>query len=47
MFDCVVCKEKRNKLHYFPYFYIIIYEFVNYPALVDIEQTLHFKVAIE
>ena len=33
----VVCKEKRNKLFYFAYFYIILYDFINCPALVDIK----------
>ena len=43
MFDCVACKENRNKLSY-----IILHTFTNSrPALVDIKQTLHYKVAIE
>ena len=47
MLDYVACKEKRNTfLHYFTYFYIL-YDFVNGPAFVDIQQTLDFKVAIE
>ena len=36
MFDCVACKEKRIILYYFTYFYVIIYDFINSPALVDI-----------
>ena len=47
MLDCVVCKEKRNILYYFTYSYIILYDFINFPAFVDIKQTLHYKVAIE
>ena len=47
MLDCVACKEKRNKLYYFTYFYIILNDFINCPAFVDIKQTLHYKVPIE
>ena len=48
MLGYVACKEKRNKfLYYFTYFSIILYDFVNCPAFVDIKQTLHYKVAIE
>ena len=47
MLDCVACKEKRNKLYHFTYFYIILYDFINCPAFADIKQTLHYKVAIE
>ena len=42
MFDCVACKEKRN---YLILFYILVHN--SSPALVDIKQTLHYKVAIE
>ena len=45
MLDCVACKEKKNLI--FTYFYIILWVFLNCPALVDIGQTLHYKVAIE
>ena len=42
MLDCGACKEKRNKfLHCFTYFYIILYDFMNCPAFVDIKQPLH------
>ena len=34
MLDCVA-------LYYFIYFYIILYDFINYPAFVDIKQTLY------
>ena len=44
MIDCVACKEKRNKLYYFTYFYIILYDFKNCPASVDIKQTLNFAL---
>ena len=44
MLDCVACKEKRNKLYYFTYFYIILYDFKNCPASVDIKQTLNFAL---
>ena len=48
MLDYVACKEKRNKfLYYLTYFSIILFDFVNCPAFVDIKQTLHYKVAIE
>ena len=48
-FDSIAksCKEKRNLLHYFTYFNIILYDFINCTAFVDIKQTLHYKVAIE
>ena len=45
MLGYVACKEKRNKfLYYFTYFSIILYDFVNCPAFVDIKQTLHYQV---
>ena len=50
MLDCVACKKKKKKkinLYYFTYFYIILYDFINCPAFVDIKQTLHYKVARE
>ena len=46
MLDCVACKEKRNKLYYFTYFYIILYDFINCQTFVHIKQILHYKVAI-
>ena len=40
MLDCVACKEKRNiNSFYFTYFYMILYDFINCPAFVDIKQT--------
>ena len=45
MLDCVACKEKKI-LYCFTYFYIILCGFLNCPALLDIKQTLHYKVAI-
>ena len=48
MLDYVACKEKRNKfLYYFTYISIILCDFVNFLAFVDIKQTFHYKVAIE
>ena len=48
MLDCVACKEKSNKLtYYFTYFYMILYMTINFPAFVDIKQTLRYKLAIE
>ena len=44
MLAYVVCKEKGNKfLYYFTYFSIILYDFVNCSAFVDITQTLITK----
>ena len=45
--DCVACKEKRKKLYYFTYFHVVLYDFMNCPAFVDIKQTLYHKVAIQ
>ena len=45
--DCVACKEKRKKLYHFTYFHVILYDFMNCPAFVDIKQTLYHKVAIQ
>ena len=42
MLHCVACKEKRNKLYYFIYFYIL-YSFINYPAFVGIKQLCVIK----
>ena len=36
MLDCVACKEKRNELYYFTYLYIMLNDFINCPAFVDI-----------
>ena len=43
MLDCVACKEKQNKLT-FTYFYMILYDFINCPAFIDIKQT--YKLAL-
>ena len=37
MLDCVACKGKRKKIHYFTYFYIFLYDFIKYQAFVDIK----------
>ena len=47
MLDCVACKEKRNKLYYFTYFYMILYDFKNCSVFLDVKQTLLYKLAIE
>ena len=47
MLDCVACKEKINNLYYFRYFYIILYDFKNCSAIIDIKQTLRYKLAVE
>ena len=44
MLDCVACKEKIN---YFTYFYMILYDFINCLAFIHIKQTLRYKLAIE
>ena len=41
MLDCFLCKEKNKFLCYFTYFPTILHDFINYPAFVDIKQTLH------
>ena len=38
----VACKEKRSKL-----FYMILNNFINCLALIDIKETLHYKIALE
>ena len=54
MFDCVpkrpllpVKKKETNYLIRFTLFYIILYNFVNCPVLIDVKQTLRFKIALE
>ena len=41
MLDCVASKGKRNKinLYYFTYFYMILCDFINCRAFVNIKQT--------
>ena len=41
MLDCCLQGKKKQFLYYFIYFYIILYDFINCPAFVDIKQTLH------
>ena len=45
MLDCAVCKEKRNKLYYCTYVYMILHDFINCPPFVDIKQSLLYKLA--
>ena len=45
MLDCVACKEKTNKSYYFLFVCMILHDFINCPAFVDIKQTLQYKVA--
>ena len=47
MLGYVACKEKKQILILFTCFSIILYDFVNCPAFVDIKQTLHYKVEKE
>ena len=49
MLDCVASKEKKKQINnfYFKYFYIILYDYINCPAIVDIKQTLHYKLALQ
>ena len=48
MLNCVACKKKQQiHLYYFTYFYMILYDFINCSAFVDIKQTLRYKFAIE
>ena len=44
MLDCWL---QRKKKHYFTYFYIVLYDFMNCLAFADMKQTFHYKVAIE
>ena len=50
MFDCVpkmpCCLYRKKEENYLKSFYIILYNFLNCPVLIDIKQTLHYKVAI-
>ena len=45
--DLLPRKKKQIILHYFTYFYIILYDFINSPAFLDTKQTLHYKAATE
>ena len=47
MLDVLPVKKKDINLYYFTYFYMILYDFINCPAFIDIKQTLHYKLAIE
>ena len=47
MLDVLPLKKKEINLYYFTYFYMILYDFINYPAFVDIKQTLGYELAIK
>ena len=47
MLDVLPLKKKEINLYYFTYFYMVLFDFINYPAFVDIKQTLHYKLATE
>ena len=47
MLDVLPVKKKEINLYYFTYIYLIPYDFINYPAFVDIKQTLRYELAIE
>ena len=38
---------KVKETNYRIWFYIICYNFINFPVFIDIKQTLHYEVAIE
>ena len=42
MLGCVACKEKKKQINLL--FYILLHDFVNCPAFVDIKQTLRYKL---
>ena len=46
MLDVLPVKTKEINLYYFIYFYMVLYDFINYPAFVDINQPLRYKLAI-
>ena len=46
MLDVLPVKKKKLT-YYFTYFHMILYDFINCPAFVDIKQTLCYKLAIE
>ena len=47
MLDCVQRNKKQINLLFYIYFYLILYDFINCSAFVDIKQTLRYKLAIE
>ena len=47
MLDVLLVWKKEINLYYFTYFYMILYDFINFSAFVDIKQTLRYKFAIE
>ena len=47
MLDVLPVKKKEINLYYFTYFYMILYDFINCSAFVDIKQILPHKLAIQ
>ena len=47
MLDVLPVKKKEINLYYFTYINLIPYDFINYPAFVDIKRTLCYELAIE
>ena len=47
MLDVLPVMKTDINLYYFTYFYMVLYDFINCPAFVDIEQTLSYKLAIK
>ena len=47
MLDVLPVKKKEINVNYFTYFYMILYDFINCPAFVDIKQFLCYKLAID
>ena len=38
--------KKQINLYYFTYFYMILYDFINCPAFLDIKQTFRYELEI-
>ena len=47
MLDVLHVMKTDINLYYFTYFYMVLYDFINCPAFVDIKQTLSYKLAIK
>ena len=46
MLDVLPVKTKEINIYYFMYFYMVLNDFINCPAFVDIKQPLRYKLAI-